>query len=219
MTLPVDSDTDGAPTTVRRLRREAWGFAVGSALFFVGALPIYADAVGIVATNVTFFVGSVFFTLAGFIQLSLSGRHVPHAKMNRADRADWFGAAVQFAGTLLFNLSTILALLASIREPDAVGAGWRPDAWGSLAFLISSGFALIATQRRGQLWDTDARTWHGTWLNALGAVAFGVSAVGAYVLPSSGDLLSAFWATAGTAIGAACFFLAAILSRRAIPLT
>ncbi|SFR67046.1 hypothetical protein SAMN05428970_0143 [Agromyces sp. CF514] len=203
-------------TTVRRLRREAWGFAVGSACFFAGALPWYADRLGAVGTNATFLTGSIFFTLAAFIQLSLSGRVAPHAKMNQADRADWWAAAVQFAGTLLFNISTGAAFAAAIARPDAVGAGWRPDAWGSLAFLVSSTLAVIATKDRGRLWDTDARTWHGTWLNAAGSIAFAASAIGAYVVPDSGDLVSQLWANLGTAIGALCFFTAALLSRRTI---
>lgn len=204
-------------TTVRRLRREAWGFAVGSVCFFVGALPWYADWLGDIGANLTFFIGSIFFTLAAFIQLSLSGRTTPHAQMNRADRADWWAAAIQFAGTLLFNISTGAALAAAIARPDAVGIGWRPDAWGSIAFLIASTLAVVATKDRGQLWDTDARTWHGTWLNLAGSVAFGVSAVGAYVIPDSGDLLNELWANLGTALGALCFFTAALLSRRTIP--
>lgn len=197
-----------------RLRREAWGFAVGSLCFFVGALPPYAASVGDVGANVTFVVGSVFFTLAAFIQLSLSGRRMPHSRMSHADQADWWAAAIQFAGTLLFNLSTGAALAAAIARPDAAGIGWRPDAWGSIAFLVSSTLAVVATRDRGRLWDPDARTWHGTWLNLAGSVAFGASAIGAYVLPETGDLLSEYWANLGTLLGALCFFTAALLSRR-----
>ena len=43
-------------------------FAVGSLLFALGAVPGYASAVGIDADAVTFFVGSLFFTSAGFLQ-------------------------------------------------------------------------------------------------------------------------------------------------------
>jgi len=206
-----------AAATIRRLRREAWGFAVGSLCFLVGALPPYAAWVGAVGANLTFFIGSLFFTTAALIQLSLSGRRPPHGDTNRADRADWWAAAVQFVGTLLFNVSTFAALAAAIARPDAVGIGWRPDAWGSLAFLIASTLAVVATKDRGRLWDPDARTWHGTWLNLAGSVAFGASAVGAYVLPSTGDLLSEYWANLGTMLGAVCFFVAALLSRRTIP--
>ena len=83
--------------------------------------------------------------------------------------------------------------------------------------MLASTLAVIATRDRGQLWDVDARTWHGTWLNLAGSVAFGISAIGAYVVPDTGDLLSQLWANLGTILGAACFFAAAILSRRSIP--
>ena len=211
-----DATPAAAPDRVRRLRREAWGFAIGSLCFFAGALPVYAEWAGVVWTSVTFFVGSVFFTVAALIQLLLSGRRPPKAKTNRPDRADWWSAAIQFAGTLLFNASTLVALLAAMARPDAVGVGWRPDAWGSLAFLVSSFLAVEATRGRERLWDRDARTWHGTGLGMLGSIAFAVSAVAAYVVPSSGELVSEQWANLGTAIGALCFFGAAVLSRRTI---
>ena len=207
---------DPTARRIRRLRRESWGFAVGSALFFIGVVPAYAAWAGPVGANVTFFAGSIFFTTAGLIQLLLSGRRTPDARMNRADRFDWWAAAIQFAGTLLFNVSTAAALIAAIADPDYVGAGWRPDAWGSAAFLVSSVLAVAATKDRGTLWDRDARTWHGTGLNLLGSIAFGVSAVAAFVVPSTGELLSPLWANLGTGVGALCFFAAALLARRTI---
>ncbi|WP_402463857.1 hypothetical protein [Isoptericola aurantiacus] len=207
--------------TVRRLRREAWGFAAGSLCFVLGALPAYADRVGAVVVAVTFVVGAVLFTAGAVLQLGLTGRRPPWHGTAPADRWDWWAAAVQLAGTLLFNLSTTAALVAAVHRPDLVGVGWRPDAYGSAAFLVSSGLALAATRDRGHLWDTDARTWHGTWLNALGSVAFGFSAVGAYVAPGGDTLLSPAWSTYGTILGAVCFFAAAVLSRRtvAVPVT
>ncbi|WP_344312448.1 hypothetical protein [Agromyces terreus] len=199
-----------------RLRREAWGFAVGSVFFLVGALPWYAAWAGPVGAAATFVVGSVFFTLAAFVQLSLSGRRIPVRGTNRADAWDWWAAAVQFVGTLLFNVSTAAGPAAALADPERLGAGWRPDAWGSAAFLISSAFAMVATSDRGTLWDVHARSWHGTWLTMLGSIAFAVSAVGAYVVPQTDSLVSAFWANLGTLVGAVCFLLAALLSRRAI---
>jgi hypothetical protein len=201
-------------TSRRRLRREAWGFAVGSLCFLLGALPPYADAVGQVAVGVTFVVGSLFFTVAAFVQLSLSGRRPPRAGTHPADRWDWWAAAVQLVGTVCFNVSTVAALVVSVGDPERLGAGWRPDAYGSVAFLVSSTFAILATRDRGHLWDLDARTWHGTWLSAIGSVAFAASAVGAYVEPSTGTYLSAWWDQAGTLVGAVCFLAAALLSRR-----
>ena len=200
-----------------RLRREAWGFAIGSLFFLVGAVPFYQQAVGTIVANLTFFVGALFFTAAALIQLALSGRRPPRRGGNRPDRYDWWAAAVQFAGTLFFNLSTTEALIVAIDEDARVGSGWRPDAFGSIAFLVSSCLAVVATVDRERLWDPRARTWNGTWLNLVGSVFFGISAVGAYVLPATGDLVSLFWANLGTLLGAACFLVAALLSRRSIP--
>jgi hypothetical protein len=200
-----------------RLRREAWGFAIGSVFFAVGAVPFYADAVGAVVTNLTFFVGAIFFTLAALIQLLLSGRRPPRRGSGRADRADWWAAAVQFAGTLFFNLSTTAALITAVNEDARVGSGWRPDAWGSICFLVASALAVAATTDRDGLWDPRARSWRCTWLNMAGSVLFGFSAVGAYTIPATSDLVSQLWANAGTFLGALCFLAAALLSRRDIP--
>ena len=200
-----------------RLRREAWGFAIGSLFFAVGAVPFYADAVGEVAANATFFVGAVFFTLAALIQLVLSGRRPPRRGSSRSDRADWWAAAVQFAGTLFFNLSTSAALITAVNADARVGSGWRPDAWGSVCFLVASAFAVVATTDRDGLWDPHARTWRCTWLNMAGSVFFGLSAIGAFVIPETSEFVSQFWANAGTFLGAVCFLVAALLSRRDIP--
>jgi drug/metabolite transporter (DMT)-like permease len=205
-----------APTRSIRLRREAWGFAVGSIFFAVGAVPFYADAVGGVLTNLTFFTGAIFFTLAAFIQLALSGRRPPRSGSNRADRADWWAAAVQFLGTIFFNISTTEALITAANAQTRVGDGWRPDAFGSLCFLVASGFAVVATTDREGLWDPHARSWRCTWLNMAGSVFFGISAVGAFVMPDDSTLVSLFWANFGTFLGALCFLAAALLSRREV---
>ncbi len=197
-----------------RLRREAWGFALGSVCFAVGAVPLYSHVVGDILTNATFVVGAVWFTLAAFIQLALSGRRPPRQGTRRADRADWWGSAVQFLGTLFFNLSTTEALITAIDPSTRVGSGWRPDAYGSICFLVASAFAVAATTDREGLWDPKARSWRCTWLNMLGSVFFAVSAVGAFVVPRTDDVVSEFWANLGTFAGALCFLAAALLSRR-----
>lgn len=199
-----------------RLRRESWGFAVGSVLFALGVVPAYADTVGGVWDAATFFAGSVFFTLAAFIQLALSGRRPPRRSSSPADFADWWSATVQFVGTLLFNVSTGAVLLRSVQDSATASTGWVPDAWGSAAFLLSSAAALVAASRRHELWDPDARTAHGTWLNMAGSVAFGFSAVGAYVLPATAEIFNMRWVNVGTFVGAVCFFLAAVLARRSM---
>ena len=93
-----------------------------------------------------------------------------------------------------------------------LSTGWVPDAWGSVCFLLASALALVAASRRHELWDRHARTWRGTWLNMAGSVAFGAAAVGAYVLPLTGELVNVRWVNLGTFLGALCFFTAAVLS-------
>lgn len=211
---PETSGTGGSrvPRTIR-LRREAWGFAVGSLCFLVGAVPFYADAVGDEITNLTFFIGALFFTAAAFIQLALSGRPTPTKGWSRPDRFDWWAAAVQFGGTLFFNLSTTDALVTALNPATRLDSGWRPDFFGSICFLVASAFAVAATTERDALWDPNARIWRCTWLNMFGSIFFGLSAIGAYVLPATNDFVSLLWANLGTFLGAACFLSAALLSR------
>ena len=108
-----------------RLRREAWGFAIGSVFFALGAVPFYAEAVGPVLTNVTFFIGAIFFTLAAFIQLALSGRRPPRRGSNRADRADVLGlvAAPAFHARRAGGAAAVHARLRAVAR--AVRAGGR----------------------------------------------------------------------------------------------
>ncbi|MEO7017954.1 MAG: hypothetical protein ABI130_06295, partial [Leifsonia sp.] len=61
--------------------------------------------------------------------------------MNRADAHDWWAAAVQFAGTLFFNVSTADALITALNSSTRLNSGWRPDAFGSVCFLVASAFA------------------------------------------------------------------------------
>jgi hypothetical protein len=200
-------------TPLRKLRRESLGFAIGSLCFALGALPGYARLVGEPADNVTYFVGSLFFTAAAFIQLRLSGRWRRGAWKSREDWDDWWAAAVQFAGTLCFNVSTGVALFEHLSADQARHHVWRPDAYGSVCFLLSSALAVQATTHRDGLWDPEVRNWWSTWLNMAGSIAFGASAVAAYVVPSSGDLLNAELVNLGTFVGALCFLVAALLVR------
>lgn len=196
---------------VLKLRRESLGFAIGSLCFAIGACPGYLNLVGQEAANITFFIGSIFFTTAGFIQLRLSGRWRPGAWKSKVDWDDWWSAAVQFLGTLCFNVSCFFALFLQLSPTQAHHVVWRPDAVGSAFFLISSILAIVATKHVDELWDPDARNWWSTWLNMVGSIAFGISAIAAYVVPETTDPLSSQWVNLGTFLGAICFLVAALL--------
>ncbi len=195
------------------IAREAWGFVIGSLLFGIAAVPGYAEWVGVDADNITYFVGSLFFTGAGFIALRLSGRPVPSTESENVEHFDWWAALVQFVGTLLFNASTGIAMVSGLTALQSDKWVWRPDVFGSFAFLVASGLAVVATTETDKLWDPEARNWRSTWLNMVGSIAFGISAVGAFVRPATGELANAALANLGTFVGAVCFLVAALLMR------
>ena len=88
---------------------------------------------------------------------------------------------------------------------------WAPDAIGSVLFLVSSALAARAIRHDRDLARREAR------INLLGSVFFGLSAIGAYVVPNTQDLLNAAVATLGTLLGAICFLIAALQLRRGRP--
>lgn len=186
---------------------------MGSLLFGLAAVPGYAQWVGVDADNVTYFVGSLLFTASGFIALRLSGRPVPGSESETVEHFDWWAAVVQAIGTVLFNVSTGIAMVSGLTSDEADKWVWRPDVFGCAAFLIASALAVVATTETDKLWDPHARDWRSTWLNMIGSVAFAVSAVGAFVEPSTGRLADAAVANLGTLVGAVCFLAAALLMR------
>jgi drug/metabolite transporter superfamily protein YnfA len=176
----------------RRLLLSDASFALGSACFACAALPSVAVALGAIVTNAVFVVGSVFFTLGAGLALGVPNRS---------------SSVIQFVGTLFFNASTTIALAAAVPAGAAGGTGWRPDAYGSICFLVSSLIAVAAVARqRGS-----RRDGVGAVLNLLGSVLFGFAAVGAFELPGTDTLLSPFWTGVGTVGGAVCFLVAAVL--------
>jgi hypothetical protein len=58
--------------------------------------------------------------------------------------------------------------------------------------------------------ELKSRDWQAEWINLLGCVAFGVSALGAFIT-ETGVTVDAVLANAGTFVGALCFLVAALL--------
>ena len=145
----------------------------------------------------------MFFTTAAFVQLRLTGRWQPGG-WRSAGWSDWWAAAVQFVGTLFFNVSTFSALIGG----DHV---WRPDAIGSVAFLVASLLAVHAVTIRDRLWDPTVRNWQIAWVNLAGSIAFGISAIGAYTAPGNDQPENIAIANLGTFIGALGFLAGALM--------
>jgi YrhK-like protein len=183
-------------------------FALGSACFLIGPFPGYAQLVGASADAVTFFVGSILFTAGGAVQ-TLTAFPERHSGAAGASAA-WSAAAVQSAGTLFFNVTTYQALHTSLSNSNYDRLVWRPDAFGSICFLISGAIAFHASARHGWLPARGRPGWWEPALNLLGCILFGISAIAGYLVPSTGSLLSLAWANWNTALGAACFLACAV---------
>jgi hypothetical protein len=194
-------------------------FAVGSLLFALGAVPGYASAVGARWDSPTFFIGSLFFTVAGFLtyrEAVDAGPQPPGAAWRRffvfePGRIDWWAAAVQLAGTVFFNFSTGNALREDLSAQAAHQHVWRPDAVGSVCFLVASALAWFEACHGWAAWRPRSWSWWITLLNLTGSVAFGVSAVAGYISPATGQLHNAELSNLGTFIGALCFLAGALL--------
>ena len=194
----------------------AWLFVTGSVLFGLGSFPPYFNTVQPLVTATTFFVGSLMFTSAAYVQyfLAINARNTERRWVRFTPvSGDDAAAGIQFVGTLFFTISTFAALAANLSVQHQNRLVWAPDVLGSAAFLVSSIVAYrvardVGARRRGP--------WRRGWLiasdNFAGSVAFGISAIAALVLPTTGEVVNIHIVNQGTFIGAALFFAAGMLT-------
>jgi hypothetical protein len=188
----------------RPLARAHWdrliaaGFAIGAICFFVGPFPGFVQLVGQGADGVVFFVGSVFFTLAAGLEL----REATLRLGRWASNPSWWSAAIQFAGTLLFNFNTFAAMQDGLSAQQENRLVFAPDLFGSACFLVSGVLAYrVASGPEASM----------AAVNLAGCVFFGISAVASYVVPSTGSVLDLAAVNWCTALGALCFFIGALM--------
>ena len=203
----------------------AAAFAVGSLCFLVASVAAQWASSPRPAIGVTFFAGSLLFTAAAYLQYSetvnVPREHVPRARRLRLrpaswepQRIDWLASAVQLAGTLLFNVSTFLAMQHGLDARQTDLRVWAPDAAGSVCFLVASALAYAEVCHRWWCVRRRSLSWWIVALNLLGSIAFGVAAIASLVEPSSDVMVNVRIANAGTSIGAVCFLAGALLLPR-----
>lgn len=191
-------------------------FSVGSCCFALGSLPGYLADVSARVDGLTYFVGSIFFTSAAFLSFreaaaaggAAVGRRIlwlrPHS-------IDWWATVVQFVGTLYFNAMTFLALYDGWSLEESRRLVWRPDVIGSVCFLVASYLAWAEVCHSVGRLRLREWSWWIAVLNLAGSVFFGVSAIGAFVNPSTGEVTSLRLDNGGTFLGALCFLVAAVM--------
>jgi drug/metabolite transporter (DMT)-like permease len=171
-------------------------FAIGSVCFIVGPAPGFIDLVGSAADGTVFFVGSIFFTTAAFLQF------------RQSDRADRVATAIQLAGTVFFNINTFRGMQDSYDSDDVNRLIWTPDVIGSACFLISGILAYAAVRH---LRDRERNEWRLALINLIGCVLFGISAIASFVVPETGDALALAASNWSTSLGALCFLIGALM--------
>jgi hypothetical protein len=195
-------------------------FSIGSACFVYGGAASQFRSSSHTGIGITFFVGSLFFTCAAYLQYAEAANVVHDAVAGRRrwrpaswepHRIDWVAALVQFVGTVLFNISTFAALNHHLSTHQVNDRVWAPDVFGSIAFLISSLLAYAEVCHRWFCLRCRSLEWWIIALNLLGSIAFGIAALASLAEPSTGQEVSARIANGGTAAGGVCFLVGALL--------
>lgn len=235
------AEGEGSGPLVSRLLQSLWMpwrlnwwigvvFACGASLFMLGSLavlrPAFAQVLGLdgTAVNAVFFAGSIPFTVAAYLQLyqAANARSFdPLDAVATSERREligwkphdigWLSCALQFVGTLFFNLNTFDAMspgLDWIREDIEV---WVPNLLGSLCFLLSGYLAFAEACHAYVAWKPGGIAWWITLVNLLGCVAFMVSAIYAFVPPTSASPGALFVSVLFTFLGAYCFLVGSLL--------
>lgn len=196
-------------------------FVIGSFLFALATVPGYINLVGSHYDNITFFIGSLFFTSAAFLQY-LDTVNAPHHIFDSVKekfrlitwepkRIDWWVTVVQFVGTIFFNISTANAIRSNLSVSIRDHIVWSPDVYGSICFLIACLLAWWEVSH--SLWSLKPNkfSWWIAALNLTGAIAFGASAAAAFILPTTGLPKNELIMNLGTFIGAVCFLIGGLL--------
>lgn len=206
-------------------------FALGSFLFALGSVlylfPSLATALqcGTQAVNGIFFAGSIPFTTAAYLQLYQAANAGEFSPENEGTQPPirrkligwnprnigWLSCALQFPGTLCFNLSTVTPLVPNLSWLQQDIWVWCPDVAGSILFLASGYLAFTETCHAFWRWKPADLSWWITFTNLLGCLAFMTSAIYAYVPESPFSFNAATVAVVFTLLGAMGFFIGSLL--------
>jgi hypothetical protein len=199
-------------------------FIVGSSLFAIGSFPPYSQFVDGRVVGITFVIGSLFFTTAGYstvVQVINDGRdpEAPTKHWAWSPRGTlWWAAVVQLVGTLLFNVNTIAATVTTFTVEETNRLVWAPDFFGSIAFLVASQLGWMHLSGRFWYRNTDDPDWWSALLNYIGSVFFMASALASFTLETTGAAINIAIVNTGTFLGAICFLVGAYVLLPAAPL-
>ncbi|MCF3932816.1 hypothetical protein L1787_05225 [Acuticoccus sp. M5D2P5] len=202
-------------------------FAGGACLFMLGsAFTLGAPTFGGPTReiiNITFFLGSIPFTMAAYLQHFQAANATVFAVVPRDGRrriafigwqprnAGWVSTFTQFLGTVAFNFNTYDALTGP--------SGWMmqdlvvflPGLVGSILFLVSGYIAFIEVAHTYWSWRPRDLDWRIVFVNLLGCIFFMTAGLLAYVPAGPEPAWIPVVATAHIGLGALGFFVGAVL--------
>ena len=176
-------------------------FSIGALLFLLGsAFSLDSTAMREMSSwrmtvAVTFFVGSLFFTTAAYLQLfqTVNAGEFSLARKRGFKRKilfgwhprdiGWLSSALQLVGTLWFNLNTFDGMLPAVGWVRQDLLLWFPDAIGSVLFLVSGRLAFAETCHKRWGWQPRNISWWVVFSNLLGCAAFMIAALMSVSLP------------------------------------
>jgi heme/copper-type cytochrome/quinol oxidase subunit 4 len=204
-------------------------FALGASLFLLACLLFLLPSIQAwfkfsdMETNTVFFVGSIFFTTAAYLQLFQAANSPPIDPMEkkkpmrryyigwRPNEIGWLSCALQFSGTVLFNINTFDAILPSLNWRQQELEIWLPNIVGSMLFLASGYLAFVETCHKHLAWKPADLSWWITLINLLGCIGFMIAAVYSLVLPGAPNETWLTMSLVFTLQGAVCFFVGSLL--------
>ena len=204
-------------------------FALGALLFMLGSGLSLAPAIAQKwslqenTINAIFFAGSIPFTVAAYLQLFQSANakeFLPHGSPAprrvapfgwHPNNIGWLSSALQFLGTLLFNVNTFDAMVPGLDWLQQDLAIWVPDVVGSVFFLASGYLAFAETCHAYFAWKPARISWWVTFVNLFGCVAFMISAVFAFIPPESPRFDALTISVIFTFVGAIGFLIGSLL--------
>lgn len=203
-------------------------FAIGASFFILGSLfclfPSWPASYSLDSSqiNLIFFLGSIPFSTAAYLQLYQSAnagsfgpqglvRGKPQVFGWKPKDIGWLSSALQFCGTLLFNLNTFEAISPPENWLQQDFWIWIPDFFGSIFFLVAGYLAYIEVGHQHGSFHYKELSWWITFINLMGCIAFMISAFYAFIPSSDLNMNHITLSLVFTLIGALCFCLAAVL--------
>ena len=213
-------------TAIRLIRVNAVAgvsFAIGGALFTLGAVLAQWSTAPASTIDLVFLCGGFFFSTGGYASIvqEINSPRSIDADGSLAEtrwrwwayepmRPGWVSAFVLFVGTLAFAISLVDVFLSSLSAKQQDHLIWAPEMIGCVLFLVSGHVAIEEIcHGRFRLMPRSLGWWVVT-VNQLGSILFFLSGLAAYVRPVTDEVINTDLMNWGTALGAFCFSAAGI---------